>query len=301
MAAHEPCWKNVRHRQQWRTTMKEFVYPRLGDKITDDIETEHILNVLEPVWMKTPETASRVRGRIEVVLDWAKARGLRDGDNPARWRGHLANLLPKVSKVAPVKHLPAMAFDEVPAFVAELRSIGSHTALALELLVLTATRANETLGATWSEFDLEKKVWCIPAARMKAGREHRVPLSDRVIEILKEVESVRQTALVFPGLATGRPLRSNAVLRVLKRMQRDGVTVHGFRSSFRDWAAETTNFQNHVVEMALAHAVENKVEGAYRRGDLFEKRRKLMDAWGAYIEKPRGIVVLGDFRGSSKV
>ena len=291
MAAHEPSWKNVRHRQQWRTTMKEFVYPRLGDKITDDIETEHILNVLEPVWMKTPETASRVRGRIEVVLDWAKARGLRDGDNPARWRGHLANLLPKVSKVAPVKHLPAMAFDEVPAFVAELRSVGSHTALALELLVLTATRANETLGATWSEFDLEKKVWCIPAARMKAGREHRVPLSDRAIEILKEVESVRQTVFVFPGLATGRPLRSMALLRVLKRMQRDGITVHGFRSSFRDWAAETTHFPNFVVEMALAHSVADKVEAAYRRGDLFLKRRALMDAWAAFCQRQAATVI----------
>ena len=297
MTAHEPSWKNVRHRGQWRTTMKEFVYPKLGDRVADDIETEHVLGVLEPIWLKTPETASRIRGRVELVLDWAKARGLRSGDNPARWRGHLANLLPKASKVAPVRHLPALPFDEVPAFVSELRTVGSHshTALALELLVLTATRANETLSATWSEFDLEKKVWCIPAQRMKAGREHRIPLSDSAIEILKEMESVRQTVFVFPSVATGRPLSSMALLRVLRRMQRDGITVHGFRSSFRDWAAETTNFPNHVVEMALAHTVESKVEGAYRRGDLFEKRRKLMDAWAAYIANRAGLSCLAIF------
>ena len=291
IAIHEPTWRNAKHREQWRTTMKDIAYPKLGDRIVDDIETEHVLSVLEPIWLKTPETASRVRGRIEMALDWAKARGLRNGDNPARWRGHLANLLPKPSKVAPIEHHAALAFDEVPAFLSELRAVGSHTALALEFVILTATRANETVGATWSEFDLEKKIWTIPAGRIKAGKEHRVPLSPRAVEIINDLRDIKRSAFVFPGRNAGQALSGRSLLLLLRRMKRDGITVHGFRSTFRDWAAETTSFANHVVEMALAHAIGGGVEAAYRRGDLFEKRRKLMDAWASYCERTSASII----------
>ena len=291
IAIHEPTWKNARHRDDWRNTQKAKAYPKIGEMIIEDIDTEDVLGVLEPIWLKTPETANRLRGRIEMILDWAKARGIRNGDNPARWRGHLANLLPKPSKVAPVKHLSALPFDELPAFLIDLRSFSSLSAVALEFVILTATRTNETLGATWSEFDLTNKLWIIPAARMKGGREHRLPLSDRAAQIVKELESVKRNDLVFPGTKPGRRLSDMTLLMLLRRMSRSDITVHGFRSTFRDWAAETTNFPNHVVEMALAHAVEGKVQGAYRRGDLFQKRRKLMDAWSSYCERVSASII----------
>jgi integrase len=291
IAIHESTWKNAKHRYQWRNTMKFNAYPRLGEMIVNDIETEHVLTVLEPMWLKTPETASRVRGRIEMVLDWAKARGLREGENPARWRGHLANLLPKASKVAPVMHLPALPFDDLPAFLTDLRAVGGLAALALELLILTATRTSEARGVSWGEFDLKNKVWTIPASRMKSGKEHRIPLSDRAVEIVKELECIKHNDLVFPGVRPGRCLGKGAMLALLGRMNLGHITVHGFRSTFRDWAAETTNFPNFVVEMALAHSVESKVEAAYRRGDLFQKRRKLMDGWAAFCQRQSATVI----------
>jgi integrase len=200
--------------------------------------------------------------------------------------------LPKTSKVAPVRHHAALPFAEVPAFMRDLRTVGGPTALALEFVILTATRTNEALGARWPEFNLAKKLWIIPAERMKAGKEHRVPLSPRVMAILKELQAAKRDEFVFPGGKPGKPLSNMAMLMLLRKMKRPEITVHGFRSSFRDWAAETTNFPNFVVEMALAHAVGGKVESAYRRGDLFQKRRKLMDAWCAYCQHDRGAVVL---------
>ena len=282
MNAHEASWKNPKHRQQWRNTLKTHVYPKIGNLAVSAITTEDILSVLEPIWTKTPETASRVRGRIEAVLDAAKARGARDGENPARWRGHLANLLPKPSKVSRVQHHAALPFADIVGFMAHLQAQDGVAPRALEFTILTAARTIEVLGADWSEIDFADKVWTVPAERMKAGREHRVPLSARAIEILKELDAIKTSEFVFPGMKPKRSLSNMALLMLLRRLKRDDATVHGFRSTFRDWAAEATSFPNFVVEMALAHAIEDKVEGAYRRGDLFQKRRKLMDAWSNY-------------------
>lgn len=282
MASHEPSWKNAKHREQWRSTLRRYLYPVFGDEAASAITTEMVLEALQPIWNEMPETASRVRGRIEVVIDWAKARGVCIGENPARWRGHLANLLPKPSKIATVEHHAALPFVELPAFMSDLRLSTGLTARALEFVILTAARTSEALGARWEEFDLAQKTWIVPAERMKAGKPHRVPLSVRVIEILKELGTVKRSEFVFPGHKLGRPLSNMALLMLLRRMKKGDLTVHGFRSTFRDWAAETTNFPNFVVEMALAHAIGGKVESAYRRGDLFEKRQKLMQAWSAY-------------------
>lgn len=282
MNAHEASWKNPKHRQQWRNTLKSHVYPKIGHLAVSAITTEHVLSVLEPIWTRTPETASRVRGRIEAVLDAAKARGARDGDNPARWRGHLANLLPKPSKVVRVQHHAALPFGEIAAFMSNLRAQEGMAPRALEFTILTAARTIEALGAQWPEIDLIDKVWTVPAERMKAGKEHRVPLSARALEILEELDAAKTNEFVFPGIKPGRHLSNMALLMMLRRMKQDDITVHGFRSTFRDWAAETTSFPNFVVEMALAHAIESKVEGAYRRGDLFLKRRKLMADWTTF-------------------
>ena len=253
IASQERAWKNAKHRQQWRTTLATYAYPLVGHLPVSAVDTDHILQILEPLWARAPETASRLRGRIEAVLDWAKTRGARSGENPARWRGHLDKILPKTSKLARVKHHPAMLFPDVAAFLKELRAIGGHTALALELIILTATRTSEVLGAKWSEFDLTQRLWVIPAERMKAGKEHRVPLSARAIAIVKELQSLRTSAFVFPGIKAGRPLSNMAMLMLLRRMKRADITVHGFRSTFRDWAAETTNVPNFVVEQALPY------------------------------------------------
>ena len=234
-----------------------------------------------------PETASRLRGRIEAVLDWATVRGYRKGENPARWRGHLDKLLPARSKVRKVEHHPALPYVELADFITALRSQDGIAARALEFLILTATRTGEVIGARWDEIDLEEKIWIVPAARMKAGREHRVPLSTAALAILSEMKESRESDFVFPGGKKGKPLSNMAMLAVLKRMDRGDLTAHGFRSSFRDWAAERTNFPREVAEMALAHVVDDKVEAAYRRGDLFEKRRQLMEAWARFCETTR--------------
>jgi integrase len=256
----------------------------VGDLPVQLIDTTVVMKVIEPLWSKKPETASRLRGRIEVVLDWATVRGYRQGDNPARWRGHLEQLLPARAKVRKVKHHSALPYAEVPAFLVKLREQDGMGARALEFTILTAARTSESTGARRAEIDVKNKLWTVPADRMKAGKEHRVPLSDRALAILSEVNATdgNQDFFVFPGRTLGQPLSNMAMLKVLERMGRSDLTVHGFRSTFRDWAAEKTKFPNEVIEMALAHAVGDKVEAAYRRGDLFEKRQVLMHTWTDY-------------------
>jgi integrase len=280
-----PSWRNSKHAAQWEMTMREYA-ASLRRLPADKITTDDVLSVLKPLWNEKPETASRLRGRIERVLDAAKAQGLRNGENPARWRGHLDQLLPKRQPLTRGHHA-AMNYAELPAFMGELQTRQATAALALEFAVLTAARSGEVLGARWDEFDLDRAIWTIPAARMKAGREHRVPLSTRALKIVKGMQEARNGDFVFPGQKAGKPLSVMALEMVLRRMKIDGVTVHGFRSAFRDWSAECTNFTNEVCEAALAHVIENKAEAAYRRGDLFDKRRKLMEAWAAYCSVPK--------------
>ncbi len=249
------------------------------------VDTALICKILEPVWTTRPETASRVRGRIERILDWAKVRGYRDGENPARWRGHLDHLLPARKKVRSVVHHAALPYSDVPTFIAELRTRDGAAARALEFTILTAARSGEVLGARWSEFELSDGVWTVPAERMKAGRQHRVPLPSQALALIKNMESAR-SEFVFPGGNSGKSLSPKALHKALRRMGVKDATLHGFRSAFRDWAAERTNYPNHVVEMALAHAIGDKVEAAYRRGDLFDKRRRLMSDWARYCDMP---------------
>jgi integrase len=285
-----PSWRNGKHAAQWEMTLGQYAAP-LRRLPAHAITTNDLLSVLKPLWNEKPETASRLRGRIERVLDAAKAQGLRSGENPARWRGHLDQLLPKRQRLTRGHHA-AMSYADVPAFMANLQTRQATAALALEFAILTAARSGEVLGARWNEFDLECAVWTVPAARMKAGREHRVPLSRPALKIVKVMREARDSDFVFPGQVTGKSLSVMALEMVLRRMNADNVTVHGFRSTFRDWSAECTNFTNEVCEAALAHVIENKAEAAYRRGDLFEKRRKLMDAWAVYCAAPkRGKVV----------
>jgi integrase len=275
-------WRNEKHRAQWKMTLTTYCEPLRAKPVTE-IGTEDVLKVLQPLWTTKPETASRLRGRVERVFDFARARGQRSGENPARWRGHLDAVLPKRARLTRGHH-KAMPFDEVPAFVTALRERDGMAPRALEFAILTAARSGEVFGASWDEFDLEAGVWIVPAARMKAGRVHRVPLSGRAIEILREMEQKRLSKLVFPGTKPGRPLSVMALEMVLRRMKVD-VTVHGFRSAFRDWAGERTHFPREVAEAALAHLVGDAVERAYRRGDALEKRRELMGAWANFLEQ----------------
>jgi integrase len=278
IAANEGSWRNDKHRQQWHNTLASYVYPVLGNLPVADIATGHVLQILEPIWQGKPETASRVRGRIEIILDAAKARGYREGENPARWRGHIAQILPARPKLSRGHH-KAMAYAELPEFTRQLRAREAMAALALEFVILTATRTSEVLGATWGEVDLAKAIWTIPATRMKAGKEHRVPLPVRAIEIL-EVTKLHGKDWLFPA-ERGHKLSDMAMSMLLRRMKLD-CTVHGFRSTFRDWSAESTGYAHEVCEMALAHTIGNKSEAAYRRGDLFDKRRRLMSDWATY-------------------
>jgi integrase len=282
IGANEASWRNDKHRQQWRNTLATYVYPVMGELPVAQIGTAHVLRILEPIWQAKPETASRIRGRIETVLDAAKARGYREGENPARWRGHIAQILPARSRLTRGHH-KAMLYDAVPEFIAKLRMREAVAALALEFAILTATRTGEVIGATWLEVDLDKAIWTIPATRMKAGKEHRVPLSPRAVVILQTVKPLEGGCL-FPAVKGGA-ISSMAMSMLLRRMDVD-VTVHGFRSSFRDWAAECTGYAHEVAEMALAHVIGNKAEAAYRRGDLFDKRRRLMADWATYCETP---------------
>lgn len=278
IGANEGNWRNDKHRQQWKNTLATYVYPVIGELPVAEVGTAHVLQILEPIWKDKAETASRVRGRMETILDAAKARGYREGENPARWRGHIAQILPARSRLTRGHH-KAMPYEAIPAFVGALHKREAVAALALEFTILTAARTGEVIGAKWSEVDLDKAVWTVPAGRMKAGKEHRVPLSPRAVEILKATRDLRKEWL-FPAIKGGQ-MSGMAMTMLLRRMKVD-VTVHGFRSGFRDWSAECTGYAHEVAEMALAHTIENKVERAYRRGDLFDKRRRLMDDWATY-------------------
>jgi integrase len=284
--AHRAGWRNPKHAGQWPATLETYVYPTMGALPVQAVDVGLVMKAVEPIWTTKPETAGRVRGRIESVLDWATARGYRQGENPARWRGHLENLLPKKSKVRRVEHHAALAYTEIAEFVAELRRQEGVGARALEFAILTAARTGEVLGARWDEINIAERLWTVPASRMKAGKEHRVPLSDAALAIVERLAAIRSGDFVFPGAREGRPLSNMAMLMTLRRMGRGELTAHGFRSSFRDWAAERTAFPAEVAEMALAHVVGNKVEAAYRRGDMFEKRRQLADAWAKFCTAP---------------
>lgn len=285
ITAHRAGWKNIKHASQWGATLDAYVYPVFGNLPVSGIDVGLVLKALEPIWTEKPETASRVRGRIESVLDWAAARNYRQGENPARWRGHLDKLLPTRAKVAKVRHHPALPYEEIGTFLETVRGLDGVSARALEFAILTASRTGETVGARWSEFDLEKGMWTIPADRMKAGREHRVPLSARASAILDGLPREEDSDYVFIGDRKGHPLSNMALLMTLRRMKRADLTTHGFRSTFRDWAAEQTAYPNELVEMALAHTISDKTEAAYRRGDMLEKRRRLMRDWADYCGK----------------
>jgi integrase len=286
--AHRVGWRNGKHAAQWEATLATYAEPVVGTLSVQAIDTALVLKCLEPIWTEKPETAGRVRGRIEAVLDWAKVRGFRTGENPARWRGHLDKLLPARSKVRRVEHHAALPYGELPGFLVALREQEGIAARALEFTILTAARTGETIFARWSEFDLLDKTWTVPAERMKAGREHRVPLSARALAIIEEMQSQRHgdDGFVFPGGKPGKPLSNMAFLMLLRRMERGDLTAHGFRSSFRDWAAERTNVPAEVAEMALAHTISDKTLAAYNRSDLFEKRRRLMQQWATFCTSP---------------
>lgn len=298
IAAQEAGWSNAKHKAQWTSSLKAHAYPHIGEMLVSDIDLHHILEVLEPIWRTKTETATRVRSRIESILDWATTKKYREGLNPARWKGHLENLLPAPAKIAKEKHHPALPVKDIAAFVQSLRQQGGTGARALEFGVLTATRSGEIRGALWKEFDLEEKVWEIPAARMKAAREHRIPLSDEAVELVKAMPRIVGNELVFPA-PRGGVMSDGTLNAVISRMnEAEGgnrwmdpklgreVVQHGFRSTFRDWASEMTSYPHDVAEMALAHTVGDKVVAAYLRGDLFEKRRLMMQDWANYVNTP---------------
>ena len=284
IAQHEAGWKNAKHAAQWSSTLETYAFPAIGKMLAADIDTPSVLRVLQPIWTDKSETASRLRGRIEAVLDFANAKGLREGPNPARWKGNLALTLPAKRKVSTVKHHPAVPVKDMLSFFRALRSREGMAARALEFLTLTAARSGEVRGAQWSEIDLAKKVWAVPAERMKAKREHRVPLSTQAIKLLNLLSSRKEGGLLFPGSKQKTKLSDMALTAVMRRMEIDAVP-HGLRSSFRDWVGEETSYPREVAEMALAHTVGNAVEAAYRRGDLFEKRRLMMQDWARFLSK----------------
>ena len=295
IASHEAGWKNAKHRQQWANTLKTYVYPVIGALPVAAVDTALVIKVLEPIWRTKPETASRVRGRIESILDWARVRGYRDSEllNPARWRGHLNQLFPSKQRVRPARHHPALPFTQLPAFMSELRKREGVAKRALEFGILTALRSREFREAKWHDINFREKVWTTHVKRTPANPvgEFRVPLSDAAVTLLHRMP--RNGGYVFPGQRKDTPISDTAVRNVLRDMgyHRDDATAHGFRSSFRDWVAETTSFPNHVVEMALAHAIPSAVEAAYRRGVLLDQRRRLMQAWGQYFDHPVARVV----------
>lgn len=284
-------WRNPKHRQQWQNTLETYAFPFIGSLFVRDIALAHVLEVLQPIWKTKTETAVRVRGRIETVLDWAAVRGYRTGDNPARWKGHLDQVLPKPSKVKKVEHHSAVGLDDLAGFIAAVRRVPGMGARALDFAILTAARSGEVRGALWSEFDLKAAQWVVPAERMKAGKEHRVPLSKQAVKLLKSIPRFEGSDVVFCGIK-GQVLSDMTLSAVMRRMEVDAVP-HGFRSTFRDWASERTNFPRELAEMALAHTIESKVEAAYRRGDLLAKRMQMMQAWADFCETPvkKGTVV----------
>ncbi|GAB2750065.1 site-specific integrase [Melaminivora jejuensis] len=294
--AHEAGWKSAKHAAQWTATLETYAYPIIGGLLIAEVETTHVMRVLEPIWRTKAETAARLRGRIESILDWATVHGYRQGDNPARWRGHLDKLLPARSKVQKTEHHAALPWREMGAFMRELRSQQGAAARAVELVILTACRTSEVFNAEWREIDLTQRTWTIPAARMKAGKEHVIPLSDAAVNVLQmQADVYGKGDYVFPGVKLQKPLSNMAGLALLKRMGRQDLTVHGFRSSFRDWSGEATNHPREVIEHALAHQLKDKAEAAYQRGSLFEKRRVLMADWARHCDHvvvPAGVVPL---------
>jgi integrase len=281
ISAHEAGWRNQKHRQQWENTLRVHASPHIGQVHVRRIDAAMIMKVLEPIWRTKTETASRLRERIERVLAWATVRGYREGENPARWKDHLDQMLPEPSKVKKVKHYSALPISQLAEFLSVLREQKGVAARAMEFTILTASRTGEVLGAVWSEIDLGEAAWNIPGERMKANRPHRVPLSPQALKVV-EAQRGADPCYVFPGSTGKKPLSNMAMLTLLKRMKRQDITVHGFRSTFRDWAAEQTDFPREVVELALAHAVGSAVENAYRRTDLFDRRRQLMEAWAMF-------------------
>ena len=300
--AHGEEWKNTKHASQWPSTLEKYAYPVIGDLPVQAVDTAMVLRVLEPIWKTKTETATRVRGRIEAILNSATVLKYRSGDNPAVWRGRLDQVLAKPSRIRDVRHHPALPYDEIGAFMSELRVGGATAARGLEYLILTAARTGEVTDARWDEIKVAEKVWTIPASRMKSKRPHRVPLSADALAVIEAMGEVRQSDFIFPGYRANRPLSNMAFSKVLRRMGRAGVaTAHGFRSTFRDWAAERTAYPNEVAEMALAHAIADKTEDAYRRGDLLPKRRPMMDDWAAFcrrlpVEEGETVVLLDERR-----
>lgn len=286
--SHRRSWRNVKHARQWVSTLKTYVRPVIGTQPIEDITTQDILKILTPIWTVKNETAKRVQGRIENILDFASAHGYRDPVNPARWRGHLDKLLAKPSRVQKVNHHPAMPYDQVAAFMSSIQFYNSMSSKALQFLILSATRTSEVLNSEWHEVDIVKATWQIPAERMKTNREHRVPLSKQAMNLLLSLPRVKGNNHIFPGMKAGRPLSNMSLLQFMRGLgygpsgEKGNYVPHGFRSSFRDWTGEVTSYPRDVAEMALAHAIENKVEAAYRRGDLFEKRRAMMQEWADF-------------------
>jgi integrase len=280
--AHRSGWKNAKHADQWKNTLATYASPIIGALPVADVDTDLVVKVLTPIWTTRTETATRVRGRIESILDWATVSRFRQGDNPARWRGHLENLLANPNKVAPVKNHPALPWRETPAFMVRLAQCRGVAARAAEFAILTAARSGEVRGATWDEVDLEARLWTVPAERMKAGKEHRVPLSGAAMALLAAIP--RRDGLIFAGRSGSAALSDMSLTAVLRRLGRSDITIHGFRSSFRDWCAEAVgnSFSREVCEHALAHSLPDRVEAAYRRGDLLDKRVVLMQAWADY-------------------
>jgi integrase len=283
ISAHEVGWKNEKHGRQWTATLETYAFPLIGKLPVASVDTGLVLRVLEPIWQSKTETASRLRGRIESILDWATVRGFRQGENPARWKGHLEHQLPARSKVQKVEHRAALPYAEIGIFMAELRQREGISARALEFAILTAARSGEIRGATWGEIDLKAHLWTIPAERMKAGKEHRVPLPEQAIALLSALPRLLGNDLVFPA-TRGKQLSDMSLTAVLKRMDHPDLTQHGFRSTFRDWAGETTAYPREVIEHALAHQLKDKTEAAYQRGDLLAKRARLMADWGKYCD-----------------
>ncbi|MDE2622690.1 MAG: tyrosine-type recombinase/integrase [Betaproteobacteria bacterium] len=280
--AKRPGWKCDKHASQWESTLQTYVFPVIGDMDVAIVDTAHILEILTPIWTTKAETATRVRQRIEAVLNAAAARKLRSRDNPAAWKGHLDTLLAVVKKKSRVVHHPCMPWDEVPDYMPQLRANGSISAMALEFCILTSTRTSETIKARWEEIDFKKEIWTVPGTRMKGGESYRVPLTEPMIRLLKSVPRFEGSDFIFNGAKQGKPLSNMAMLNLLQGTQPD-ITVHGFRSSFRDWAGESTNFPSDVVEMCLSHKIKGETQAAYQRGDLFVKRRKVMAAWNDYL------------------
>jgi integrase len=288
--SHQAGWRSQRSAAAWRQSLADYAFPKFGRKPVSEIDTADVLRVLTPIWDRMPETASRIRGRIEVILNFAGVRHWRSGPNPAIWRGNLAMVLPAPAKVRPVEHHPAMPWHDVPDFMARLRELATVPAAALEFIVLTASRSGEVRGARWDEFDLDRRVWTVPGARMKAAKPHRVPLSDAAMAVLRRMAEIRTGELVFFSRAPGRPLTDCTVLRVLWALGHKGTAVHGFRSSFRDWCADTGKSTD-AAEVALAHAPASRVVAAYARSDLLEQRRRLLDSWASYLASPPAQVV----------